>query len=124
MLQGTRGLIQGWPDRVYIEGRSKKDEWEPLKKYYQEFEHPLWKSKRVRDDKRGHGGMDYLVNQRLIECLRRGWPTDQNVYDAAAWSAISGLSEQSVAEGSRPVAVPDFTRGRWKTTPALTLREA
>ena len=44
--------------------------------------------------------------------------------DAAAWSAISGLSEQSVAEGSRPVAVPDFTRGRWKTTPPLTLREA
>jgi len=124
MLQGTRGLIQGWPDRVYIEGRSRKEEWEPLKKYYKEFEHPLWKSKHVRDDKRGHGGMDYLVNQRLIECLRRGWPTDQNVYDAAAWSAISGLSEQSVAEGSRPVAVPDFTRGRWKTTPPLTLREA
>jgi predicted dehydrogenase len=124
ILQGTRGLIQGWPDRVYIEGRSKKEEWEPIKRYYQEFEHPLWKSKRVRDDERGHGGMDYLVNQRLIECLRRGWPTDQNVYDAAAWSAISGLSEQSVAEGSRPVAVPDFTRGRWKTTPPLTLREA
>ena len=124
MLQGTRGLIQGWPDRVYIDGRSKKDEWEPLKKYYKEFEHPLWTSKRVRDDKRGHGGMDYLVNQRLIECLRRGWPTDQNVYDAAAWSAISGLSEQSVAEGSRPVPVPDFTRGRWKTTPPLTLPAA
>jgi hypothetical protein len=63
--------------------------------------------------------MDYLVNQRLIECLRRGRPTDQNVYDAAAWSAIAGLTEQSVAEGSRPVEVPDFTRGRWKTTPPL-----
>jgi predicted dehydrogenase len=57
MLQGTRGLIQGRPDRVYIEGRSKK-EWEPLKTYYKEVEHPLWTSKRVRDDKRGHGGMD------------------------------------------------------------------
>jgi len=124
LVQGTRGLVQGWPDRVYLEGRSKHEEWEPAKKYYKEFEHPLWKPKRVRDDKSGHGGMDYLVNQRLIECLRRGLPTDQNVYDAAAWSVVSALSEQSVAEGSRPVAVPDFTRGRWKTTPPLTLREA
>jgi hypothetical protein len=119
LVQGTRGLVQGWPDRVYIEGRDKPDEWTPAKKYYKEFEHPLWKPKRVRDDKSGHGGMDYLVNQRLIECLRRGLPTDQNVYDAAAWSAIAGLTERSVAEGSRPVEVPDFTRGRWKTTPPL-----
>jgi predicted dehydrogenase len=121
LVQGTRGLVQGWPDRVYLEGRGKKDEWEPAKTYYKEFEHPLWKPKRVRDDKSGHGGMDYLVNQRLIECLRRGQPTDQNVYDAAAWSAIAGLTERSVAEGSRPVEVPDFTRGRWKTTPPLPI---
>jgi hypothetical protein len=58
--------------------------------------------------------MDYRVNQRLIECLRRGWPAEGNLYDAAVWSAISDLSEQSVAEGSRPVAVPDLTRGRWE----------
>jgi hypothetical protein len=121
LVQGTRGLVQGWPERVYLEGRSKNDEWEPAKKYYKEFEHPLWKPKRVRDDKSGHGGMDYLVNQRLIECLRRGLPTDQNVYDAAAWSAIAELTERSVAEGSRPVEVPDFTRGRWKTTAPLPI---
>jgi predicted dehydrogenase len=120
MLQGTRGIIQGWPDRVYIEGRSgKADAWEPVKKYYKEFEHPLWKSERVRKATRGHGGMDFLEDWRLIECLRRGLPTDQNVYDAAAWSAIAGLTERSVAEGSRPVEVPDFTRGRWSSTPPL-----
>jgi hypothetical protein len=121
LVQGTRGLVQGWPDRVYLEGRSKHEGWEPAKKYYKEFEHPLWKPKRVRDDKSGHGGMDYLVNQRLIECLCRGLPTDQNVYDAAAWSAIAELTERSVAEGSRPVAVPDFTRGRWKSTAPLPI---
>lgn len=125
MLQGTRGLIQGWPDRVYIEGRGKKkDEWEPVKKYYKEFEHPLWKSDRVRKATRGHGGMDFLEDWRLVECLRRGQPTDQNVYDAAAWSAIAGLTERSVAEGSRPVEVPDFTRGGWKTTTPLPIIEA
>jgi hypothetical protein len=63
--------------------------------------------------------MDFLEDWRLIECLRRGLPTDQNVYDAAAWSAIAGLTERSVAEGSRPVEVPDFTRGRWSNTPPL-----
>ncbi|PYQ11352.1 MAG: hypothetical protein DMF80_21970 [Acidobacteria bacterium] len=125
LLQGTRGIVQGWPDRVYIEGRSrKKDEWEPVKKYFNEFEHPLWKSDRVRKVTRGHGGMDFLEDWRLIECLRRGLPTDQNVYDAAAWSAIAGLTERSVAEGSRPVEVPDFTRGRWKTTPPLPVIES
>jgi hypothetical protein len=125
LLQGTRGLVQGWPDRVYIEGRGKKkDTWEPVKSYYKEFEHPLWKSDRVRKATRGHGGMDFLEDWRLIECLRRGLPTDQNVYDAAAWSAISGLTERSVAEGSRPMEVPDFTRGRWKTTLPLPIIEA
>ena len=125
LLQGTRGIVQGWPDRVYIEGRSrKKDEWEPVKKYLNEFEHPLWKSDRVRKVTRGHGGMDFLEDWRLIECLRRGLPTDQNVYDAAAWSAIAGLTERSVAEGSHPVEVPDFTRGRWKTTPPLPVIES
>jgi hypothetical protein len=67
--------------------------------------------------------MDYRV-KRLIECLRRGWPAEGNVYHAAAWGAISGLSEQSVAEGSRPVAVPDLTRGRWTTTPSLVGHQA
>ena len=63
--------------------------------------------------------MDYIEDFRLIECLRSGLPTDQNVYDAAAWSAVSELSEKSVAKRSRPMDFPDFTRGRWKTLPPL-----
>jgi Oxidoreductase family, NAD-binding Rossmann fold len=121
LLQGTRGIIQGWPDRVHIEGRSPDDQWEPLGRYYDEFEHPLWKSDRVKQASRGHGGMDFLEDFRLIECLRGGQPTDMNVYDAASWSAISELTERSVASGSQPIPVPDFTRGRWKTTPPLAI---
>src|SRR5690606_8849803 len=63
----------------------------------------------------GHGGMDFLMNWRLIDCLRNGLPLDQDVYDAALWSAIAPLSEESVANRSRSVDVPDFTRGAWKT---------
>jgi hypothetical protein len=117
MLEGTRGLIQGWPERIYVEGKSaKEDQWEELDSWYTEYEHPLWRSEKVKEMRVGHGGMDWLEDYRLITCLRNGLPTDQNVYDAAAWSAISGLTERSVAGKSRRMDVPDFTRGRWKTS--------
>jgi hypothetical protein len=63
----------------------------------------------------GHGGMDFLMDWRTIDCLRNGLPLDQDVYDAALWSAVSPLSEQSVAGRSTSVDVPDFTAGSWKT---------
>jgi len=72
----------------------------------------------------GHGGMDFLENWRLIDCLRNGLPLDQDVYDAALWSVIAPLSEWSVAHKSNPVKVPDFTRGSWKVnTPVDLLME-
>jgi len=61
----------------------------------------------------GHGGKDFLMNWRTIDCLRNGLPLDQDVYDAALWSAVGNLTEQSVSQGSNAVAVPDFTRGSW-----------
>ena len=56
----------------------------PLDKFYEEYEHPLWKSEKVKKATRGHGGMDFLEDFRFIECLRAGLPADMNVYDAAA----------------------------------------
>lgn len=119
MLQGTRGIFSGYPDRLHLEGRSPGHQWEPVEKYYEQYEHPLWKSEEIRNETSGHGGMDFLEDRRLIECLLAGEPTDQNVYDAAAWSVITPLTERSVANRSRSVEVPDFTRGKWRTTPPL-----
>ncbi len=120
VLQGTRGIVEGWPGRVYVEGKSEQPHrWDALESWYARYEHPLWKEEQVRTATGGHGGMDFLEDLRLIECLRRGEPTDQNVYDAAAWSVVSPLTERSVAHRSRPVEFPDFTRGRWRTTPPL-----
>jgi hypothetical protein len=105
---------------VYIEGRAAKaHEWDDFEKFAAEFEHPLWKAIASKGEGRGHGGMDYIEDFRLIQSLRKGDPLDQDVYDAAAWSAIVGASCQSVAKSGTPVAIPDFTRGKWKTNPPL-----
>jgi hypothetical protein len=124
LVQGTKGMIQGYPDRVYVEGRSPVHKWEPMASYYPEFEHPLWKFDAAQQATSGHGGMDFLEDWRLIKCLREGLPTDTTVYDAALLSSVCALSEQSVAEGSRPVEFPDFTRGKWKTQAPWGIVEA
>ena len=121
LVQGTKGIAMGYPDRVYIEGRSPNDEWEPIEKYAAEFEHPLWKKLGESAAGAGHGGMDFIEDVRLIECLREGKPTDMDVYDAAAWSAVTELSERSVANRSSAVDFPDFTRGKWKTNAPLAI---
>ena len=123
LIQGTRGVWGGYPDRLVVEGFTSTEDWSEgskLKEWYDKYDHPLWK--RIGDDAKrhgGHGGMDFVMLWRLIYCLRNGLPLDQDVYDAAAWSCISPLSEWSVAHRSQSIDVPDFTRGRWKTREPL-----
>ncbi|HYT74741.1 MAG TPA: Gfo/Idh/MocA family oxidoreductase [Vicinamibacterales bacterium] len=121
IVQGTKGLFQGYPDRVYIEGRGREDQWQEAQSMLAEFEHPLWKEIAAAAKGAGHGGMDFIEDYRLIKCLREGTPTDFNVYDAASISAVVGLSVQSVAKKSAPVDFPDFTRGGWKTAAPLPI---
>lgn len=124
LIQGTKGIWGGYPNRVVIEGKTKStDEWvegNGLDAFFAEYDHPLWK--KVGEQAKlhgGHGGMDWVMLWRAIDCLRNGVPLDQDVYDAAAWSVISPLSEWSVAHRGQSVDFPDFTRGKWKTTPPL-----
>ena len=120
LVQGTKGIAHKWPDRIYIEGKAAKPhQWDDFETFAAEFEHPLWKAIAAKGEGRGHGGMDYLEDYRLIWSLRHGEPLDQDVYDAAAWSAIVGASCASVAKKGAPVEIPDFTRGKWKTNPPL-----
>jgi hypothetical protein len=119
LAQGTKGIFSGYPDRVHIEGRSPAHTWEDAEVYSDEFDHPLWTAIQEQAAGAGHGGMDFIEDYRLIQCLREGVPTDIDVYDAAAWSAVMEASERSVAGGGAPVDIPDFTRGRWKEYPPL-----
>ena len=68
----------------------------------------------------GHGGMDYIMDYRLIYCLRNGLPLDMDVYDAAEWSSIIELSKTSVNNQSMPIKIPDFTRVSWNKINKVT----
>ena len=124
LIQGTKGTFAGFPNRLACEGLTPNThEWletEKLEAVMKKYEHPLF-VKMGEEAKKGggHGGMDWLMLWRIVTCLRSGTPLDQDVYDAAAWSAIGPLSEKSIANRSTSMDVPDFTRGRWKTTPPL-----
>ena len=72
----------------------------------------------------GHGGMDFIMDYRLIYCLKHGLPLDQDVYDAAEWSSLVELTEVSINHGSMPVVMPDFTRGEWNKTNGITFAMA
>lgn len=121
MVQGTHGLFQGYPDRVYVEGQSEPHQWDDLEAWYDRYEHPLWTKLREASIGAGHGGMDFIEDWRLVQSLLEGGPTDMNVYDAAALSAVIELSERSVANGSAPQDFPDFTRGMWERYPRLEI---
>jgi len=122
LVQGTKGIAHKWPDRIYIEGRAAKPhQWDDFEKFAAEFEHPLWQALAQKGEGRGHGGMDFIEDYRLVWSLRKGEPTDQDVYDAAAWSAVIDLSCKSVAKRGKPVDFPDFTRGKWRTNPPLDI---
>jgi len=126
VLQGTRGLVRKYPEqRIYIEGRSPQhDRWEDLEAYRAQYDHPLWTGLDARAAGAGHGGMDYIEDFRLVQSLRQGAPMDFDVYDGAAWTAVIMMSEQSIASRSRSVDFPDFTRGSWKSRPALGIIDA
>jgi hypothetical protein len=114
MIQGTKGLFADYPPRVFVDGQ-KDEDWQKIDEFKEKYEHALWKNNGEMARKTGgHGGMDYIMNWRLMDCLKRGLPPDIDVYDAAAWSAPTPLSETSVAQSGASQKFPDFTRGQWK----------
>jgi predicted dehydrogenase len=126
LIQGTKGTLKGFPNGMAIEGVTKSyHEWtetEEFEAIAAKYEHPLFKRMGELSQKMGgHGGMDFLMLFRIIECLRNGEPLDQNVYEGCFWSAVGPLSEKSVKEDGMPQDFPDFTRGGWKTTKPLAI---
>jgi hypothetical protein len=116
LIQGTKGIFRDYPTRIYIEDDAdRKHQWQNVDRYKSKYQHRLWREGGdIARNSGGHGGMDYLMCYRLIECMREGLVPDMDVYDAASWSVPGPLSEISLVKGSGPVKFPDFTRGSWK----------
>jgi hypothetical protein len=124
-IAGTMGIFEDYPPRIYFDGMNKDEQWGSIDAWKQ-YQHPLWKREGEMAQKvGGHGGMDYIMLYRLLQCLREGLPPDMDVYDAAAWSAVGPLSVDSVSRGSAPIEFPDFTQGKWqqRTISAIATQE-
>ncbi|WP_146104844.1 hypothetical protein [Tenacibaculum sp. SG-28] len=126
---GTKATHDGYPSRLYID---KEDlvywghQWlspSEYTSYAKKYQHPMIKKlKKISQNfKQGHGGMDFVMIYRLIRCLNLGLPLDINTYDSVMWSAITPLSEISVASKSLSIPIPDFTNGQWKTKNKLEI---
>lgn len=113
-VQGTKGIFEDYPPRIYVDGPDANHRWRELDEYRSSHEHPLWRQLGEQARSGGHGGMDFIMAWRLVQCMREGLVPDMDVYDAAAWSAPGPLSEWSVANNGRPAEFPDFTRGAWQ----------
>ncbi len=121
-VQGTRGMYSEENNSVYLDTDhdesmhfSWKKQWNNAESYLERYEHPIWREFLADGLRGGHGGMDYLVYRDFVRCVREGLPMPIDAYDMASLMCISALSEQSIAMGGAPVAIPDFTSGRWLT---------
>jgi hypothetical protein len=116
MVSGTQGFAQKWPStQIALNSHSALPK-AKMDSVLHVYEHPFYKEAGEQAKKLGaiaHGGMDYIMDYRLVYCLRNGLPLDQDVYDAAEWSCLVPLTELSVNNNGSPVEIPDFTRGAW-----------
>jgi len=128
-LTGTRGFANKYPNQGLALGCEdltgiSSDNLEAEKympdaqrdSVLSQYQHPITREGGLVEKARkvgGHGGMDFIMDYRLIYCLHHGLPLDQDVYDAAEWSSLVELTEVSIRNGSMPVVMPDFTRGEW-----------
>ncbi len=113
-VQGTKGIWMDVNKSIYLEGTSPKaHQWEEAKSYLDKYDHPLWQRWSKETAGAGHGGMDFFVVHAFIESIKNQSALPMDVYDAAAWSAITPLSERSIELGNETVEFPDFTSGQW-----------
>jgi predicted dehydrogenase len=113
-VQGTNGLWEVDGNRIYIEGKSKQaHRWDNADEWLKKYDHPLWKKFGDYAQGSGHGGMDFFVINAFVESAKQNIAPPLDAYDAAAWSAITPLSEVSIANNGEPQDFPDFTRGMW-----------
>lgn len=120
-VQGTKGMFCEENLSLFLEGEEHekdhftwKKHWGNVEEYRDKYEHPMWKQ-YLQDGvkEKGHDGIDWLVFSEFVKCVKEKTEAPIDVYDMASWMSITALSEESIAKGGQPVAIPDFTNGTW-----------
>ncbi|MDL5512355.1 Gfo/Idh/MocA family oxidoreductase [Arenibacter sp. M-2] len=114
-VQGAQGLtdFDYHTQRIHIEGTTEGHGWENMDSWFEKYDHPLWKRFGSSATEAGHGGIDFYVMNAFIESAKENIAPPMDAYDAAAWSAVTPLSELSIENNGEPQDFPDFTRGTW-----------
>jgi predicted dehydrogenase len=112
-VQGSKGLWEVDGNRVYVEGISESHKWDDADPWLKKYDHPLWKILGDDAEGAGHGGMDFFVLNAFVESAKRNMAPPMDAFDAAAWSAVTPLSETSIANNGEVQDFPDFTRAKW-----------
>lgn len=120
-VRGTKGMYEEVTDSIFLDGKDndaeiywlKKGKAQNAEEYCEQYEHPIFRKYRVEDIIGGHDGMDWLVHSAFFDSITEGKECEIDVYDTASWMCITALSEQSLSLGGQPVAIPDFTNGKW-----------
>lgn len=120
-VRGTKGMYMEDNNSIYLEGNAEMEKshfswqkhWNNAGEYIEKYKHSVWQKYGEAAASSGHDGIDYMVLAAFFEALEKNKPFPIDVYDAAAWMSITCLSEQSIAMGGAPVAIPDFTGGKW-----------
>jgi len=113
-VQGSKGLWEVDGNRIYIEDKAKAPHrWDDATQWLDKYDHPLWKKYGETATGAGHGGMDFFVIHAFVESAKQNIAPPLDVYDAAAWSSITPLSEVSIENNGTSQDFPDFTRGNW-----------
>ena len=114
-VQGSQGLtdFDYHTQRIHIEGTTEGHGWEDMDAWFDKYDHPLWKKYGVSATEAGHGGIDFFVMNAFVESAKQNIAPPMDAYDAAAWSAVTPLSELSIENNGEPQDFPDFTRGNW-----------
>ena len=113
-VRGTKGMSYEDTRVVFLEGMEEKVR-DNEAEFFEKYDHPLHREYESMGARGGHGGMDWLVCRAFVESVKAGTDTPIDAYDTATWLAIGPLSEQSIAQGGKPLEIPDFTHGLWQT---------
>lgn len=124
-VQGTKAMYMEANRSLFIDGEHNKydfdwkQQFNNVDSYREKYDHPMWKKFMDEGIKGGHDGMDWLEFQEFFRAIKNKEPMPVDVYDMASWMSISVLSQQSIAMGSKPVDIPDFSNGKWLTRKPL-----